>query len=496
MLLTLRAVGNSKWCKAINSFLHSAYYIAVVAVLGACANLFGLELPVWYAFAVLVGVIALFSEDALPVVPMLGCGYVSVSASNNPAGHYGTSLFQNRTALIQLAVIAAFIVAGLAARLIFDLCRPHSDARTRRVPSLLVGFALLGLAYVVAGVIPARDYGPQWKSALFGLVQIVCLAGPYLYFHYTVNWSKVSRIYLAQCFVGLGFAIMAEIVGMYVLAFNSLKDGGDFSRSLLVTGWGIYNNVGMLIAFCIPFAFNLALRCRRGYIYVIIAELFETALIFTQSRGSILFGTLIFAACAIYTAVQLKGKYRWFALAAFAGFFVVVVIVCAIFYREVADIFDTMKKAGMDDSGRWEIYLEGLRQFAESAQSVLLGNGFYACGNYRYGDLPSDAFLPPRYHNTVVQLLATGGIFAMVTYLFHRYGTLRLCLTHRTHEKMFVIAAISVLTLTSLVDCHFFNMGPGLVYSVILVFAEDLPSTDELPKLFGKRQTKTIKQTA
>lgn len=494
MLLTINAIGNSKWCNAINRLLHSPYYIAVVAVLAACANLFGLELPVWYVFAVLVLLVALFSEDALPIAPLFGFGYISVSASNNPAGHYGTSLFQNKSALIQLAVIAAAIVAGLAARLIFDLCRPHSDTRTRRVPGLLVGFVLLGIAYVVAGVTPARDYGPQWKSALFGLVQIVCLAGPYLYLHYTVNWSKVSRIYLAQCFVGLGFAITAEIVGMYVLAFMSMADGASFSRGLLVTGWGIYNNVGMLIAFCIPFAFNLALRCSHGYLYFIVADLFETALLFTQSRGSIIFGTLIFALCVIYTAVQLKGKYRWFALAAFVGFFAVAGIVCAIFHREVTDIFDTMKQAGLNDSGRWEIYREGLQQFAESPQSILMGNGFYACGNYRYGNLPSDAFLPARYHNTYVQLLATGGLMAMATYLFHRYQTLKLCLTHRTYEKMAVLAAIGVITLCSLVDCHFFNMGPGLVYSVMLIFVDDMPHADELPDLFAwcKHRKKSV----
>ena len=53
---------------------------------------------------------------------------------------------------------------------------------------------------------------------------------------------------------------------------------------------------------------------------------------------------------------------------------------------------------------------------------------------------------------------------------------------------MFVLAAIMVLTTSSMVDCHFFNMGPGLVYSIVLVFAENVVDDEALPKLFGRRK--------
>ena len=489
MLLTLRALSGSKWCNAIDKFLHSPYYIALVSALAACANIFGGELPVWYIFAVLVIVIVLFAEDALPVVPMFGCGYISVSAANNPAGHFGTSLFQDRRAIVQLAVIASFIAAALIARLVFDLVRPRSAAGVRRMPRLTAGFVLLGAAYLVAGALVGGEYAPQWKSSLFGLVQILCLAAPYLYFRYTVNWSKTPRVYLAQCFVGLGSAIVAEIVAMYVFAFASLAPGASFSRGLLNTGWGVYNNVGFLLAFCIPFAFDLALRCRHGNVYLLVAHLFELALVFTQSRGSILCGTVIYIACFVFTLLYLNRRQRWTALIGFGSFVVVVVIAGAVFRDKVAEIFASLKKAGLDDSNRFKLYLDGLQKFAQSAQSVLLGNGFYS-GGYRYGNdkLPSDAFLPPRYHNTVVQLLASGGLITMVAYLFHRFQTLKLCLTHRTFEKIFILAAILVLISASMVDCHFFNMGPGLIYSIVLVFAENMAYDDTLPKLTGRRK--------
>lgn len=476
MLLTSDKIGNNKVVGFITRFLYSPYYIAFVAAISACANIFGWELPVWYTYALLVVMCVLFAPDALPIVPLMCCGYVTVSANNNPAGHYGTSIFQSSTAMIQLGCIGAVLVAALVTRLSVDIAR-RSDTRTRTVPKLWAGFLLLGLSYVCAGVAPARDYGPQWKSALFGLVEIASLTIPYLYFHYTVNWRKVDKTYLSNVFVGLGCAVTAEIIAMYVLAFANLPETG-FERALLVTGWGVYNNVGFMIAFCIPFAFNLAVRSKRGWIYFLLGTMFELALVFTQSRGSILCGSVIFVACVIYTVVFSRGANRIVMLSVCGGLVVCGIVVVAVFYGKIAEIFRTLADAGFNDSGRLGIYKEGLQQFVESPLSILTGNGFYACGNYRHGNLPADSFLPARYHNTVVQLLATGGLFAMITYLFHRVQTLQLCLTHRTHEKMFALAAILVLTSTSLLDCHFFNLGPGLAYSTVLIFVEHARQDD------------------
>ncbi|MCH5159709.1 MAG: O-antigen ligase family protein [Clostridiales bacterium] len=479
MLLTLTSIANNKWLNAIKKFLYSPYYIGLVAAISACANLFGLELPVWYAYTFLAIVGALFADDALPFVPLVCCGYITVSYNNNPAGHYGSSLFDDKSSITQLIIIGVMLVATVIARLVFDLVKPKVVNRKRNLPRLLYGLIFLGLAYIFAGVMPAPAYeGLYWKSVLFGIVQIACLAVPYLYFHYTVDWDKVKRTYLAQVFVGLGFALVAEIIGMYVIAFDSLSAEETFRRGLLVTGWGIYNNVGFLMAFCIPFAFNLAVRCRHEWLYSIIGVLFEVALLFTQSRGSILCGTAIFLVCAVYTAWKLKGHDRWVTVGATLGFCLALGVLWIIFREEMSQIFATMKDAGFDDSNRFKIYRDGLAQFAESVQSIFFGNGFYACKNFRWGNLPEDAFLPPRYHNTIVQLLATGGIFALICYLFHRVQTLQVCLIHRTQERLFALAAILVLTSSSMLDCHFFNMGPGLVYSIMLVFAEDVISNE------------------
>ena len=64
------------------------------------------------------------------------------------------------------------------------------------------------------------------------------------------------------------------------------------------------------------------------------------------------------------------------------------------------------------------------------------------------------------------------GIVGLLAYGFHRYETVRMFLRDRTREKAFIACSIAVLLGCSLVDCHFFNLGPVLFYSVGLAFAE------------------------
>jgi hypothetical protein len=81
-------------------------------------------------------------------------------------------------------------------------------------------------------------------------------------------------------------------------------------------------------------------------------------------------------------------------------------------------------------------------------------------------------FLPARYHNTYVQLLASCGSVGFFAYVYHRYDTLRMVFKEQNIEKYFLNLCISGLLLTSLLDCHFFNFGPGLTYSILLLLME------------------------
>ena len=72
----------------------------------------------------------------------------------------------------------------------------------------------------------------------------------------------------------------------------------------------------------------------------------------------------------------------------------------------------------------------------------------------------------------VIALLATGGVSLLAGYVLHRVQTVKLFVKNFNTGKLFAGLTVLALLLTSLVDCHFFNVGPVLIYSAMLAFVE------------------------
>ena len=84
----------------------------------------------------------------------------------------------------------------------------------------------------------------------------------------------------------------------------------------------------------------------------------------------------------------------------------------------------------------------------------------------------------------------------MLAYIFHRYQTIKLFVKKPTLEKTFIALSLVIFLSTSLLDCHFFNIGPTMFYSLALLFAENLPQTnaDQNIKIENENQTKAIEE--
>jgi hypothetical protein len=57
-------------------------------------------------------------------------------------------------------------------------------------------------------------------------------------------------------------------------------------------------------------------------------------------------------------------------------------------------------------------------------------------------------------------------------YLLHRVQTVVLLIRNRSRENIFIACSVLVLLITSMFDCHMFNVGPVLFYSMALAFVE------------------------
>ncbi len=473
------AVRENNVIKALNKFVYSPCYIIIVSMLMAFSNVFAMEFAVFYCYMAFVVYITLFAPDCFPVMPMFCCGYMLFSANNNPAANYEGNLFADRGNVIKFVIIAGITAVMLLSRLIFELVK--NGEKRRIFPKLSFGFLALGITYITAGFF-SDTYIP--KSSLFGLLEIVCLCITYYFFAFTVDFSKLKADRVMFMFSVIGLGLFIEIIAMYLTpaALAAIAEG-KFHRAMLKTGWGVYNNVGAMMAFFIPAPFYLASFGKKNLLWTFAACLFMGGTIITQSRTAAIIGCVIFAICTVFMIIYSKGKRRILNIALISFIALTGAAVLLLMRRnELTNIMFNLfnKENFFNVNGRFEIFETGFNHFKEYP---VFGKGFYSGLDrthlFSSANLPEDAFLPPRYHNTVIQLLASGGIVALIAYIYHRVQTVKLVLKDKSPFKYFLGLCILSLLLTSMFDCHFFNFGPGLTYGVMLICIEMMPSENK-----------------
>ena len=454
----------------LRAFFRSGWFVAAVVLLMACSEIFSLELFVIYAYVVLGFAAILVCEDTLPVVPMVVCGYMLFSAKNNP-GMHPDGLFSKTYAQFALIYAIAILAVLLVGRLVSILLQ----RRTRRgAPKLLWGFVLLGAAYLLGGVASPHYAG---DSVFFGFVQIAALSGFYFYFYFTIDWGKVSEDHLAMLFTLVGVGVFAEVIGTY---FNpgAPRFDGTGHRDKLYTGWGVWNCTGCVMAMCMPAPLYFSVKKKNGWAYTLLSCVFYLGVILTQSRGSIIFASIVFLACLIYVLVASKGRERAYNAVVYGALLAGGLVSLAVLRDEFADIFNSLLDAGMNDSGRLNLYDKCWDTFLRfpvfgvgwyDAPGIQLANGQML----NNGDpLMEGYFIPGFAHNTFFQLIACGGAFALIAYLIHRAQTIVAVVRDPSPLRVIAFLCVCSMLLTSFVDNHVFNMGPGILYSVLLVFPE------------------------
>ena len=454
----------------IRKLIDSKFMMVLIVALAAISNIFGMEIPVYYIYTAIIVTNVLFCDDMLALFPIACCGYMTFSKKNNPLSKEQTSIFLEQNAQTHMFIIGAIIASFALTRIIFDIIK-HKERRKK--PKLFYGFVALGLAYRVGGAFSGFYSG---KTAFFGLVQILALFFTYFCFYYTVDWNKVSKSYFPTLFTLIGFLMSFEVLNMLIDG-GLFEAEGAFSRSKLFTGWGHYNNVASAFIFCLPAPFYFACTKKNGWIYSLIGTLFLLFIILNQSRNGMLMGTITYLICVAVVLINTKGKEKLKHFIFFSIILLGVILTLILLKDLLNNVFASIYKVGTDDRGRITIYEKGLKQFLDNP---IFGNGFYECKTFRWGVPYKDTdFLPPRYHNTYVQILASCGIEGIIAYIFHRIQTIKLVLEKRNLGNLIISVTLFGFIILSLFDCHFHNLGPGFLYSALLIFSEKVYSNKE-----------------
>lgn len=470
---------NSAIVKAINRIICSPWGIGILGVLTVLAFAFTREVE-FYTFVVIYTLyVALFADDLSPIMPLFILCYVTPSASNNP-GMSDQGLFYGNSG-IYLAGILSLAVVALLFRIALDksfgLRRLFTTKR-----KLIWGILALGISYLLSGILHEQYFEYAQRNLLFAFIQFASVFLLYFILSASVKWDKFDPDYFAWIGLMMGFVVSAELICIY-LSNNVIIDG-SISRDHIFSGWGCYNNIGAVIGMSVPFAFYFAARKKHPSIFLLIACFLMAMIALSGSRGSLMGALVAFPFCFIYTDFNgyYKKEYRITSLTLLC----IIAIVALLFPYQLAPIFNQIPNIAhmegssliMNDSGRIDMYKAGWQIFLNNP---IFGQSFYPiefelCSFAQLDSFTS--FFPPRWHNTIIQMLASCGIVGMIAYAYHRIDTIRMHFKKRTHITAYALLFIITLCFMSLLDCHFFNVGPTLFYSITLAvmeFCQDKP---------------------
>lgn len=367
-----------------------------------------------------------------------------------------------------MLVLVSVIIFLIVTRLITD-----KNCGFRNVPKhkykLLSGMLLLGIAYMISGFGMEGYAELAKKNIFFGFLQLASLSIFYLLLITAVKWDEAPANYLGYVGTFVGLVLLAELINVYIT--QEIIVDGVLTRELIATGWGIHNNIGGMMAMMLPFPFLLACKTKYPWLGIFSGSILFAGIILTTSRSSILVGSVIFLVCIVLTLIFSRHKLR--VGVSILALLAVIAVSAICYWDYIASLIQYIAARGWDSSGRDEIYTQGIIQFL---RYPIFGGTFYPTDYFPwdYSSVEAfSAFFPPRWHNTVIQLLACCGTVGLGAYIFHCVQVFRVFIQKASLLKTFIAISVIALMATSMLDCHFFNIGPVLFYSMALAIAEE-----------------------
>ena len=366
---------------------------------------------------------------------------------------------------LELYVIPAYLVLGIACVL---LCEDLLGI----VPIASCGYMLFAAKnnpgkFPITGLF-AQQYA-QEALAICIAIAVVILAVRF----FTKVCERGKRRGIPK--LTFGYACLAEnfraVIGAPTLS-------GEGSRDSLYTGWGIWNCIGAMMAFCVPAPAYFAVKKKNGWLFTLLSTVYLLGVVLTQSRGSMLAGAIVYLCGVLVTLVKSRGRERLWNFLVYAVLLAAGSVILVRYWDEVWALVVSFINLGGGDSGRFNLYEQAWGVFKEHP---FFGVGWYDVPGVQYAQggmynnghpVLENYFIPGFVHNTFLQMLAMGGLLAFAAYILHRTETVLLFFRSPTTAKTVSGICILAILLASIVDNHIVNLGPGLLYSIVLVFVE------------------------
>ena len=454
----IRAAARLPVMRKILWFFDSPYFPAAYAVLALVSSFTGMETAFFALTAAAVAFTAVFSRDSRPLLTPVFLAVYGVSWKHTPQPPFSSGFFYEESVQIYLLCMGIFVAVCLLFRFIVF----PQDRNFFKESKLRLGMALTTAAFLLNGVF----YGGYEPVDLpFGALMALSFFAFYIFFYNTLFVDENTGMFMGRLLVIAAGVIFVQLCKIYL--FDGVIEEGSVNKDILVAGWGMSNNIGGMLCMFFPACFYVAYRSRRlGPLFYVLGFVFFGGVCLTLSRTSALVGAVVLLAAAIYTSVS-RSPVRTFARVFNIAVVVAGAVVLAISWEFVRELFAVYFERGFSDSGRFELWANGIRNFL---RAPLFGVGFYEPLENSYNI--ENWIFPDMYHNVFVQMLACCGIFGLVAYVVHIAQAVFAVRRDGTPESLFYICVLAAMFGMSLLDNHIFHVFPAMACSVMLMLSE------------------------
>lgn len=449
----------------IKKFIYSDYYLALTAAIAFLAWAFNISAAGSITLIILGSAALFFADDISPVLPAVLLQTIMMRTNDINAIIPYWPYYICTVPLIIVSLTLFFI------KQIKQRGRPVTG---KQMIWLLTAAAGMILSCIFCSA-ESKEY--KYLSVLFAAGYFAAII---IFYFLSLNYiDKERKRYIAKLFLYAAAAVMAEML-FYYLSVPDVNHA--FRYKTIHLGWGISNNISVYLIIAVPMILYLAVDSKYAWIYTLVSLIACAGIVFTLSRGCILFAAIVFPFMYIYALIKTSRKKS--IIITFAGFTVTVITIMLIFRYGVWELFSGMIEKGFSDSGRIDLYALALKIFRENP---FFGIGFFGGALDR-----TDAHNMLMAHCTPLQLLMSVGIagtLCCVMMYFCRF----FCFFRKCNLfKLFAFVSVLVFELYGLMDITFYNIDLLMFLYILIGFSEKTDEKDDISTEFINRAENKI----
>ena len=399
---------------------------------------------------------ALLAYDSMvPLITPACCLALHISRVNAAVDPASPDFYFSGVGLIASIPMIALIAVAFGA--FFFLRWKRGRLKLRKTP-LLLPFALVSLSFLLNGVF-FESY--TVKNLAIGAFLVLTLFFFFYVFYFGLLGEDFEALIDRFCFITALIVLLISLeIGWLYLTEDSLIVSGSIIKKYIAFGWGVSNTAGSMLCVLIPVCFLGLMRAKRhGWIYILSATAAYIFGMLTLSRNSLLLSTFIYIVCFVIS--MFVGNAKKMARIAFPALVAVGAIFVLIFREQITVVFADYFNKGMSDNGRYSLWRMAIPAFLSAP---VFGVGLFGLS---YSDKMT-AIIPGMLHCTPLQLIATMGLFGLLSYGYYRIMTLIRVLRRPTLTKIMLAGAVAAILVGSLLDNFIFYMQQMIYPSIAL----------------------------